>query len=161
MPFKREKYPKNWEEFSRSIRFDRANNRCEKCNVRNYAVGYRDEERKFHYYGGSLYLDELSHGKFGYAESKELLDYLRDFDTDDGYQWTLIMLTVAHLDAIGDVCTCEAKTKMKCAEPSHVLALCQRCHLLYDIERHKFNRRRNRAAQIGQMWLGDIEHRYI
>jgi hypothetical protein len=71
-----------------------------------------------------------------------------------------VVLTVAHLDAIGDVCDCEAKTGAKCAVPEHVLALCQRCHLTYDGERHKFNARRTRAARIGQMWLGDIEHRY-
>lgn len=70
------------------------------------------------------------------------------------------MLTVAHLDAIGDICRCEDASRRKCARPAHVAALCQGCHLIYDIERHKFNRRRSRAAAAGQLWLGDIEHRF-
>lgn len=71
-----------------------------------------------------------------------------------------VVLTVAHLDARGDICECEKETGRKCANPDHVKALCQRCHLTYDAERHKFNARRTRAARAGQLWLGDIEHRY-
>lgn len=71
-----------------------------------------------------------------------------------------VVLTVAHLDALDDVCDCEKFGGLKCAKPAHVLALCNRCHLVYDSERHKFNRRRNKAAAVGQLWLGDIEHRF-
>ncbi|HZT60968.1 MAG TPA: hypothetical protein VFA21_20355 [Pyrinomonadaceae bacterium] len=71
-----------------------------------------------------------------------------------------VVLTVAHLDGKGDVCKCEEEDGSKCAKPEHVAALCQRCHLTYDVERHKFNARRTRAARAGQMWLGDIEHRF-
>lgn len=112
------RYPDNWKEFSKFIRFERANNRCEVegCTAVNY-------------------------------EPHPLTD-------------SKVMLTVAHLDGIGDVCQCEEETGQKCANPDHVLAMCQRCHLRYDIERHKFNRRRSRAAARGQLWLGDMEHRY-
>lgn len=71
-----------------------------------------------------------------------------------------VILTVAHLDAPGDVCQCEKETGKKCANPDHVLALCQREHLIYDAKRHAFNARRTRAAKVGQGWLGDIENRY-
>lgn len=71
-----------------------------------------------------------------------------------------VVLTVAHLDAQSDVCQCEEETGSKCANPDHVLALCQRCHLTYDARRHSFNGRRTRATEAGQMWLGDIEHRH-
>ena len=73
---------------------------------------------------------------------------------------SMVVLTVAHLDAKDGVCKCEEETGAKCAEPEHVVALCQRCHLTYDGERHKFNARRTRAARAGQLWLGDIEHRF-
>lgn len=40
MPIKPEnksKYPVNWDEISRDIRFNRANNRCENCGAINYS----------------------------------------------------------------------------------------------------------------------------
>lgn len=36
MPFHKERYPDNWKEISRRIRFERAGNRCEKCGAENY-----------------------------------------------------------------------------------------------------------------------------
>ena len=71
-----------------------------------------------------------------------------------------VVLTVAHLDGIGDVCDCESKTGQKCANEAHVLALCQRDHLRYDIERHKFNARRSRAAKMEQQWFADWDSRF-
>jgi hypothetical protein len=116
MPIDYSLYAENWHEFSRQIRFDRAQNRCEQCDAENY---------KPHPVTGSK-----------------------------------VILTVAHMDAPGDVCQCEKETGRKCANPTHVLALCQRDHLRYDGKRHAFNARRTRAARAGQLWLGDIEHRY-
>jgi hypothetical protein len=37
MPMQPEKYPPNWAEISRRIRFERAGNRCEVCGAENYA----------------------------------------------------------------------------------------------------------------------------
>lgn len=159
MPFKREKYPSNWEEFSRFIRFERAKNRCEKCNVLNYAVGFRVGQ-SFEYYGGNVYLDNASRGYEGLAESRSLYNHLLEYEGEFETRPTLIVLTAAHLDQIGDICDCEEKTGKKCAVESHVLAMCQSCHLNYDRERHNFNRRRNRAEQIGQLWLGDWDQRF-
>ena len=116
MPIDYSRYAGNWHEFSKQIRFERAQNKCEWCGAENH---------KPHPDTGSF-----------------------------------VVLTVAHLDARGDVCECEKETGEKCANPDHVKALCQRCHLTYDAERHKFNARRTRAARAGQLWLGDIEHRY-
>lgn len=36
MPFKRERYPADWEAISRRIRFERAGNKCEWCGAENY-----------------------------------------------------------------------------------------------------------------------------
>lgn len=117
MPIDYKRYPKNWHEFSRFIRFERADNRCEKCFAENYQP---------HPITGSK-----------------------------------VILTIAHLDAIGDICTCEQNEgHQKCAITAHVAALCQRCHLIYDIERHKFNRRRSRAEKMNQRWLGDWDQRF-
>jgi hypothetical protein len=116
MPIDYKKYPSNWHEFSRFIRFERAENRCEKCFAENYQP---------HPITGSK-----------------------------------VILTVAHLDALGDICECEKQTGAKCANRAHVAALCQGCHLIYDIERHKFNRRRNRAAAMGQQWFADWDSRF-
>lgn len=116
MPIDYSKYPDNWKEFSIFIRFERADNRCEKCFAENYEP---------HPVTGSK-----------------------------------VILTVAHLDAIGDICKCEEATGRKCAVRGHVAALCQGCHLIYDIERHKFNARRTRAAKSGQQWFADWDLRF-
>ena len=58
-----------------------------------------------------------------------------------------VVLTVAHQ------CECVPL----CAEPSHLLALCQCCHLRQDAKLHAANARRTRAKKCGQMWLADIE----
>ena len=47
-PENKGKYPKDWPEISKRIRFDRAGNKCEWCGVRNRAFGYRDEDGRFH-----------------------------------------------------------------------------------------------------------------
>lgn len=36
MPMDRTKYPKNWNEISRRIRFERAGNHCENCGAENH-----------------------------------------------------------------------------------------------------------------------------
>jgi hypothetical protein len=60
------------------------------------------------------------------------------------------MLTVAHL------CACAPL----CAEPSHLLAMCQRCHLRTDIVlhmQHAAEHRRRLKEQAGQLtFLPDV-----
>ncbi len=51
-----------------------------------------------------------------------------------------IVLTVAHLD----------HTPMNC-DPDNLRAMCQRCHLRYDVEHHKANAIRTRDKKRGQM----------
>lgn len=50
-----------------------------------------------------------------------------------------VVLTVAHLDADGGPCQCKAETGKKCAIAEHNKAMCQACHLLYDMPHHKRN----------------------
>jgi len=55
----------------------------------------------------------------------------------------LVRLTVAHLNATGGPCQCQPL----CAIETHVKAMCNRCHLRYDVKLHVRNawlgRRRN------------------
>lgn len=117
-PIKRANYPPEWEEFSREIRFTRADSRCEcvgECGALHPSV---DGER---------------------CPKKHLGIY---FDV-------VCILTVAHLNARGGPCQCEPR----CANPEHVKAMCQGCHLRYDHERHQLNASRTRDKKRGQLRL--------
>lgn len=57
-----------------------------------------------------------------------------------------VVLTVAHL--------CQDSS---CDDENHLRAMCNRCHLVYDVDFHKANARRTRATKNGQQWLGDLE----
>jgi hypothetical protein len=54
-----------------------------------------------------------------------------------------VVLTVAHLDHTPENC-----------DPSNLKAMCQRCHLRYDIAHHAKTRRKTRDAMTGQLSLG-------
>ncbi len=63
-------------------------------------------------------------------------------------QWAKgkVILTVAHLNNAGGPCRCEPR----CAIEGHVKAMCQRCHLRYDRDRHAANAREGRDRGRGQ-----------
>lgn len=148
MPIDYKRYADNWHEFSRQIRFERAENKCEKCKVPNGQLVAR---------GQGWYM--LEDGQTFDAETGESLGRQRGSEADIK-RFTRIVLTVAHLDAPDGICQCEKDSGKKCANPEHVKAWCQYHHLVYDSRRHVFNARRTRAKRVGQQWLGDIEHRY-
>lgn len=58
----------------------------------------------------------------------------------------VVVLTVAHLDHVPENCA-----------PENLKAMCQRCHLRYDIEHHAETRRRTRDALTGQASLFEKE----
>jgi hypothetical protein len=141
MPMKRHLYPKHWEEFSRFIRFDRAKNHCEFCNVPNGELIERGVLDGIPFYW-------LTSGETFNAETGESLGQIHSYDLEfSTKQPTKVVLTVAHLDNDNGICDCEIKTKLKCANPDHVKALCQRCHLLYDRDRHLKNRNQTFATR--------------
>lgn len=132
MPMNRADYPPDWEWISRQIR-DQADDRCEFCGVANGAVGARDRFGEWHD-----------------------LDAIEGMNSDSG-EWLFgeypriirIVLTVAHLD--------HDKAN---SDPANLRALCQRCHLNWDRDRHSAKRsetyarrRRERIAERGQMPL--------
>lgn len=60
-----------------------------------------------------------------------------------------VVLTVAHLDGPGGPCDCPAP----CARPDHLKAMCQRCHLRYDLPRHVKNSAETRRLKSKQETL--------
>jgi hypothetical protein len=121
MPFHRERYPREWEEVSRFIRFERAQHRCE-CTGRTASrvlCGLHCT------HPGPRRCVEVNHTPAVWARG-------------------LIVLTVAH------VCDCEPL----CADPEHLLAMCQRCHIRTDITihmHHAAEHRRFLRQQAGQL----------
>ena len=132
MPMNLADYPLDWPWISQQIR-DQADDRCEFCDVANGAVGARDRFGTWHY---EVEIDgmnsDVGESLFG------------------GYPHIIrIVLTVAHLD--------HDKTN---SDPANLRALCQKCHLNWDRERHiakrsetYARRRRERDAERGQLPL--------
>lgn len=61
----------------------------------------------------------------------------------------VIVLTTAHLNGHGGPCQCDPL----CAEPAHLKAMCQRCHLRYDQALHQRNASATRYARRNNMDL--------
>lgn len=121
MPMDRTKYPKDWRQISRRIRFERAKERCEWCNAPHN--GWRDGEQWFE------------------PEFAETFPHM----TED---MTKIILTVAHLGIDKPDGTAGDKRDTMDCRPENLAALCQRCHLNFDREQHVQNRIRNRRARL-------------
>lgn len=125
------RYPKNWKQISLRIR-ERDNWQCKFCGVDNGAVGYRRKDGSF-------------------------VEFQSDEDEPpQGFKQLVIMLTVAHLGvpkpdgSPGDV-----HDKMDCRD-ENLAALCQRCHLRYDLREHVQNAHRTRRlkrVKSGQLEL--------
>ena len=49
-PENKKYYGKEWQKISKYIREERANNKCENCEVENHSIGYRDNKGIFHKY---------------------------------------------------------------------------------------------------------------
>lgn len=99
-------YPPTWKTLSRTVRYERAQGRCEctgECGLHRTHPGPRRCE-------------EMDQQPAKWAKG-------------------IVVLTVAHLNGPGGVCTCEPL----CADPEHVKAMCNRCHLRYDVKLHQRN----------------------
>lgn len=116
-PENKDRYPANWPDIRQSI-LDRAGNCCEKCGVRNHAVGYRDPSGEF----------------------VEMPAYEADPDYWDG-QWDVkivkVVLTIMHLDHTPENC-----------DPANLQAACQLCHNQYDAPVRAAGKKHRRRAQI-------------
>lgn len=156
-PEQRALYPPNWREISLAIR-ERAKHHCEECGVRNYSVGHRDDEGRFHRLAGSGPCDCAGDGlqwpslePITYREARDFAEASNSCGTrdDEGNRWFVIVLTVAHLDHDPRNC-----------DPTNLKALCQRCHLRYDTVHHGETAAQTRRAgkAVGDLFEGSSEH---
>lgn len=127
---KRKLYPPDWKLRSRFIRFYRARNKCEVCGAPNGQIILR---------GDDCYMTE--DGRVFCDRTGKLLGHSR-MSEFPAYRMTRVILTVAHLDH--DV-TNNSFFNLR--------AMCQKCHLRYDMKRHISNRRRNKLEKSGQLPL--------
>lgn len=130
-------YPPDWPAISREIRARRANGQCEctgecgrhhgtRCAAINHATGHRDRTGQWYPY------------KVG----------------RDPEQWSkpvLVVLTVAHLWR--GPCAAHHAAGIKCGDADHLKAMCQGCHLRYDLAHHVARRKRNRFEKKA---IGDL-----
>lgn len=113
------KYPSDWKTVIRPAILERANDCCEVCGVANHTVIERTGK-------GS---DEWVYWPEGMQGEAHLID---------GHKPVNIVLTIAHLDH-----------DVNNNQHSNLKALCQRCHLHYDIAHHKENSRNTRNNKKG------------
>jgi hypothetical protein len=130
MPVDWRRYPANWKEIRGRI-MSRAKNRCEWCDAPDRAMIVRGAGADFRVVKGQ--------------------------DLDDaveaGQKVVAVVLTTAHLGtAHPDGRPGDKHDKMDCRD-ENLAALCQRCHLKFDIWDHVANARRTRNLRKGQ---GDL-----
>lgn len=132
MPLNYANYPSNWKTEIRPALLSRAKHRCEVCGVKNYSVG--------EWCSDGIFLEwDYFTGAWAKRNNKKP---------------TKIILTLAHLDAHGDKCKCEFRFGKKCGEYSHILVMCQRCHLGYDRVRHQLSRKINASTKSNERTSG-------
>ena len=144
MPINYKEYHPKWSLISRLIRFKRADNKCEKCGLPNYSVGFRDNQGVFNPVSGTILHDMAGQGlhypslmPLTYKQAKQLKDAANE-NSVNGEKYIIIVLTVAHLD--------HDKSNNKF---SNLKALCQKCHLDLDLPHHINNRK------FGRNWKKD------
>jgi ribosomal protein L37AE/L43A len=127
MPIDYKKYPKNWKTEIRPNILQRAENKCEFCNVENHKIIIRGK-----WNGVECYQDE--NGYIYNAENSEYMggDYLGEVHPTN--KLIKVVLTVAHLDH-----------DINNNDYSNLKALCQRCHNRHDIGFRKVNRKKNKG----------------
>lgn len=119
MPTKAERYPADWKKVSHFVRFERAKGQCE-CTGE---CGLHN--------GQDLFFPDAKRCSERHGEPA---------------QWARgkVILTTAHLNAKGGPCQCDPL----CSNPDHLKAMCNRCHLRYDAERHATARFMNGFNQL-------------
>jgi hypothetical protein len=128
LPMRREAYPPNWREISARIRFIRAQYMCE-C---------RGECGRDHS------TDDITAAWDGWLR-RENAEPVRPrcpavHNKPNPRTGSTVVLTTAHLRT--------AESTMDCREEV-LRAMCNACHLAYDMEQHIANRRRTREQALG------------
>lgn len=140
MPVDYKLYPKEFKTVSKHLRTVRAANKCERCGVANYGVGWW-RDRQFQY------VTKPSEQAKSHTEGRFQADNYNAHPKKTTPDVIVIVLTCAHQ------CQCTPL----CAVPEHLLALCQRCHLQQDAAQHQATRRRNRRAALNNGELFQLD----
>ena len=119
MPIDYKRYPPDWKQRRERV-LEREEHKCKFCGIPNYSIGYRDNKDTW---------NEIPEGHVGESEA--------EFAKADGYKIIKIILTIAHLDH--DEENWEVKDE-------RLAALCQRCHLRYDIPEKLRRRKKKKYA---------------
>lgn len=134
MPVDYSRYPADWHDISRRIRFERAGNRCEWCGAPN----------------GAAIVRKPCSSEWREVQGMEI----EVAALVDGERVTRVVLTVAHLGTPHADGTPGDKHDKMDVRDENLAALCQRCHLLYDLDdhmRHAAETRRRRKIEAGQL----------
>lgn len=124
MPIDYKKYPPNWKTEIVPRIIKRAKNCCEFCGIQNYKVRRKNNVLRKH---------ESHPTNFGnYKSAKEISEHLNSFCADGEGKWSVVVLTIAHLDH---------DSENHSVSDDRLKALCQSCHLNYDLSRHKMKRK--------------------
>jgi hypothetical protein len=111
-------YPANWAELSERVRFERAGGRCQGCGSLHLAVvRCLPDGREF---------DEIAQT---WRDRRGRSAYWPDQIDAEHFRLTRVELAVAHQDSI--------PTNNRLA---NLCSLCQRCHLLDDLQFHRVQR---------------------
>jgi 5-methylcytosine-specific restriction endonuclease McrA len=129
MPINYSDYPPNWKEIRERI-LKRANHCCEHCGANNRFIRKRDRIEP-----GPQEMDMyFSLARHGYSKAQAMARM----------GFTEVVLTIAHLD--------HDKENWDVTD-DRLAALCQRCHLKYDMPRHIENRKYGRHFRKQQINL--------
>lgn len=129
MPCDYKEYPPNWKTEIRPAVLKRAENKCEHCGVPNKALIHR-----------------FGKGPADWRFWPEGME--SEAWSIDGLKSTKIVLTIAHLD--------HDKFNHD-VDLSRLAALCQRCHLLYDLPHNINNRKFGRNHKKNQLVIFKTE----
>lgn len=135
-------YPRDWSNISRRVRFERAKGVCEQCGKRHGEWVYQGPQGTWQREG--QWFDERGHAieKPPPWPSKQWWSHLRHYGEPPKPRRVRIVLHTAHLDHNPANCTDE-----------NLAALCQQCHLRYDVGLHLWTWRLNRDLARGQKVL--------
>ncbi len=141
MPINYKNYPKNWKSEIRPAILERAQNKCEFCGVKNYAVGVRNAKGDFYEIG--LLEQRVNDGHYFTRNGLREFYGLDLSQQKNGKLKTIkIVLTIAHIDH-----------DIQNNDYENLKALCQKCHLHHDKDQHKESCRKTRNNKKGLVEL--------
>ena len=106
MPINYKNYPKDWKAIRARI-LERDDHKCAKCSIPDRVFAYTTKT-----------------GARDYVDDPAVVDAM----SLDGFKFSRVVLTVAHLDH-----------DIKNNDDQNLAALCQRCHLAHDAQQHATN----------------------